>query len=60
MILRVWRAKLDSARIEEYRRLERDRCLPMLRKQPGFLGVLLLRSMEDHAASITIGGTGER
>ena len=54
MILRMWRAKLDPAHLEEYRRFERDRCLPMLHKQPGFLGVLFLRSMEDHAASITI------
>jgi heme-degrading monooxygenase HmoA len=62
MILLVRRAKIDPARIEEYRRFERDRCLPMLRKQPGFLGVLFLRSMEGGAASITIwedGGTVE-
>jgi heme-degrading monooxygenase HmoA len=50
----VWRANLDPARIEEYRSFERDRCLPMLRKQPGFLGVLFLRSMEDHAVSVTV------
>jgi heme-degrading monooxygenase HmoA len=62
VILRVWRAKISPARREEYRRFERERCLPMLRKQPGFLGVLFLREGEDRAASVTIwedGGTVE-
>ena len=54
MILRIWRANIDPARLEEYRRFERERCLPMLRKQPGLLGVLYLRQAEDHAASLTI------
>jgi heme-degrading monooxygenase HmoA len=54
MILRVWRAKIDSARLEEYRRFERERCLPMLRKQPGFLEVLFLRQAENRGASVTI------
>ena len=40
MILRVWRAKIDPARIEEYRRFEQERCMSMLSKQPGFLGVI--------------------
>jgi heme-degrading monooxygenase HmoA len=62
VILRVWRAKIAPARIGEYRRFERERCLPMLRRQPGLLGVLFVRSAEDRAASITIwedGGTVE-
>ena len=54
MILRVWHAKIDPARIEEYRHFERERCLPMLRKQPGFLGVLFVRQAEDHPSSLTI------
>ena len=54
MILRVWRAKIDPARIEEYRRFEQEQCMPMLHKQPGLLGVLFLRQAEDQAASITI------
>ncbi len=54
MILLSWRAKLDPARIEEYRHFERNRYLPMLRKQAGFLGALFSRSMEGHALSITI------
>ena len=54
MILRVWRAKLNTVRLEAYRRFERERCLPMLRRQPGFLGVLFSREADDRAASITI------
>ena len=54
MILRVWRAKIDRARIEEYQRFEQEQCLPMLHKQPSLLGVLFLREAEDRAASITI------
>jgi heme-degrading monooxygenase HmoA len=54
MILRIWRAKIDPARLEAYRRFERERCLPMLHKQPGLLGVLFLREAEDQAASLTI------
>ena len=54
MILRIWRAKLNPACLEAYRRFERERSLPMLRRQPGLLGVLFLRSMGDQAASITI------
>ncbi len=54
MILRIWRAKINPACLEEYRRFERGRCLPMLHKQPGLLEVLFLRYAEDHAASLTI------
>lgn len=54
MILRVWRAQIVPARIEEYRRFERERCLSMLRRQPGFLGALFVRQAEDRAASLTI------
>ena len=54
VIVRVWRAKINQARLEEYRRFERERCMPMLHKQPGILAVLFLRQAEDHAASLTI------
>ena len=54
MILRLWRAKLNRERLEEYRRFERERCLPMLHRQPGFLAVLFSRQAEDRAASLTI------
>jgi heme-degrading monooxygenase HmoA len=54
VILRVWRAQIVPARIEEYRRFERERCLSMLRRQPGFLAVLFLREADDRVASLTI------
>jgi heme-degrading monooxygenase HmoA len=54
VILRVWRAKLNPARLEAYRRFERERSLPMFRRQPGFLAVLFLREADDRAASLTI------
>ena len=54
MILRIWSAALDPARLEEYRRFEAERSLPMLHRQPGFLGVFFLRQAEDHAASLTL------
>jgi heme-degrading monooxygenase HmoA len=53
VIVRVWCARLNPARLEAYRRFERERCLPMLRKQPGVLGVLFLRKTEAHPVSIT-------
>ena len=52
--MRIWRAKIAPARREEYLRFERERCLPMLRRQPGFFGVLFARQAEDRAASLTI------
>jgi heme-degrading monooxygenase HmoA len=54
MILNLWRARINRARIEEYRRFEAEQCLSMLHKQPGLLGVLFLRQAEDRAASLTI------
>jgi heme-degrading monooxygenase HmoA len=54
VILRIWRARLDPTRIEEYRCFEQGRCLPMLRKQPGLLGVLFLREAGCGTVSITI------
>ena len=52
--MRMWRAKINPARMDEYQRFEQERCMPMLRKQPGLLGMLFLRQAEDHAASLTI------
>jgi heme-degrading monooxygenase HmoA len=54
VILRVWRARINPARIDEYRRFETEWFLPMLHKQSGFLAVLFLRQAEDHAASLII------
>ena len=52
--MRSWRAKLSLARLEAYRHFERERSLPMFRRQPGFLAVLFLREAEDGVASLTI------
>jgi heme-degrading monooxygenase HmoA len=54
VIVRVWRTKIDPGRIEEYQRFEQERCMPILRKQPGLLGELFRRQAEDQAASLTI------
>ncbi len=55
MILRVWRAKIVPERVGEYRRFNREQCLPMLRKQPGFLGVLFSWAAGDCTTiSVTI------
>ena len=54
MIIRLWRAAIVPARMEEHRHFERERYMPMLRKQPGFLGVLFLRYAGYHASSLTI------
>jgi heme-degrading monooxygenase HmoA len=54
VILRVWHARINPARIDEYRRFEAEQYLPMLHKQSGFLAVLFLRQTGHHAASLTI------
>lgn len=52
--MRVWRAEVAPARLEDYRYFELERCLPMLLKQPGLLGVLFLRETGYRAASLTM------
>ena len=59
MILRIWSAALVPARLEEYRRFEAERSLPMLHRQPGFLGVFFLRATEDARPRSPSGRTGE-
>jgi heme-degrading monooxygenase HmoA len=55
VILRVWRAKIVPERVGEYRRFNREQSLPMLRKQPGFLGVLFSWAARDCTTiSVTI------
>jgi heme-degrading monooxygenase HmoA len=54
VILRVLRARIDPARHDEYQRFEQERCMPMLRKQPGLLEVLFVRQAGGHAASLTV------
>lgn len=55
MILRLWRAKISPERVAAYRRFNSEQCLPMLRKQPGFLGVFFSwQAGDDTAISITV------
>lgn len=55
MILRVWRAKIVPERVGEYRRFDREQSLPMLRRQPGLLGVLFSWAAGDCTTiSVTI------
>lgn len=54
MIARVWRARLDPAQLVLYRHFEQTQCLPMLRRQPGFLGSLFLREAPDRTISLTL------
>ena len=52
--MRAWCARVNPARLEAYRRFERERCLPALRRQPGFLGILFLREAGNRVASVTV------
>jgi heme-degrading monooxygenase HmoA len=54
MIARVRRAQIDPVQLEAYRHFEQARCLPMLHRQPGFLGSLFLRETSDQAVSLTL------
>lgn len=54
MIVRVWHAALNPARLEAYRHFEQARYLPTFFRQPGFLGGLFLREAEDRAVSLTL------
>lgn len=54
VIVRVWRAWLNPARLEAHRHVEEVQYLPMLRRQSGFLGVLFLRRAADRGVSITL------
>jgi heme-degrading monooxygenase HmoA len=55
VILRVWRATIVPERVAAYHRFNREQCLPMLRKQPGFLGILFTWQAGDCVAiSMTI------
>lgn len=54
MVLRIWHAALNPIHLGEYRRFEAERSLPMLHKQPGFLGVFFVRAARESAVSFTI------
>lgn len=43
MIVRLWRAHIESARRSEFQQLEEERLAPLLETQAGFGGVLFLR-----------------
>jgi heme-degrading monooxygenase HmoA len=47
VIVRVWRARIDPARADEYERFARERSLPMFRSQAGFRGCAFLRDGAD-------------
>lgn len=49
MIARIWRTGLDESRTDEYDRFATERSLPMFRRQPGLLGVLLTRTGDGRA-----------
>lgn len=43
-MLRMWRTRVDPARVSEYERFAEHESLPMFKSQDGFLGVLFTRS----------------
>jgi heme-degrading monooxygenase HmoA len=43
VIVRVWSARIDPARADEYERFARERSLPMFRSHAGFRGCAFLR-----------------
>jgi heme-degrading monooxygenase HmoA len=47
--VRVWRARVDLARLDEYERFIDAQSRPMFAEQQGFLGVLFSRSGEEVA-----------
>jgi heme-degrading monooxygenase HmoA len=49
VIARIWRTGLDESRAAEYDRFAQQRSLPMFRRRPGLLGVLLTRSAGSRA-----------
>jgi len=47
MVVRIWRARIDEARAEEYENFARNRSIPTFRSHAGFLGCALLRDGAD-------------
>ena|SRR3989442_4481749 len=50
MIVRIWRTRVDRARMAEYETFEKNESEPMFRKQVGNLGVLFARTQDECAA----------
>jgi heme-degrading monooxygenase HmoA len=53
VIARIWRAKVERDRVNEYERFAAEQSLPMFRGRAGFLGVLFARD-EGDCAVITL------
>jgi len=47
MIVRIWRARIDESRAEEYEDFARNRSVPTFRAHAGFIGCALLRDGAD-------------
>ena len=50
MLMRIWTTRIAENREEEYLAFAESRSRAMFRSQPGCLGVLFLKSGEEHAA----------
>jgi heme-degrading monooxygenase HmoA len=50
---RIWRARVERDRVNEYERFAEEQSLPMFRERAGFLGVLFARD-ERNCAVITL------
>lgn len=47
MIMRIWRARVDEARGDEYERFAQQESLPMFQAQAGFRGLVFGRSCDN-------------
>jgi quinol monooxygenase YgiN len=43
VVVRTWRTRIDTERLDEFDRFVRERSAPMFREQPGLLAVLYSR-----------------
>ena len=48
MYLRIWRTKVDPARVDEFYTFARERSLPMFNEQDGFIDVFFGEGPDDH------------
>jgi heme-degrading monooxygenase HmoA len=58
-IVRVWRARIDAARADEYERFARERSLPMFRSHAGFRGCAFLRNGAECTVITLWEGSGD-
>jgi len=47
MIVRTWRTRIDTSRLDEFDTFVRERSAPMFHRQQGLLGVLYAREGEE-------------